>query len=189
MTGSPAPPATRLVIASTWDGVALPESERVVVSLGAQGARLKIEVHAPFHGDPPPPHVAGPTPALWEHEVVELFVLGTPRPGTPPPYTELELGPHGHHLVLRLAGARQLVDDQLPLDYRATIDATAPEAHWRGVALLDPVYLPPPPHRVNAYAIHGVGAQRRFLALHPVPGPRPDLHQLERFQPLQLPAG
>ena len=187
MTGSPAPPATRLVIASTWDGVALPGSEHVVVELSAQDSRLRIAVRAPYHGDPPPPHPAGPTPALWEHEVVELFVLGTSRAGAPLPYTELELGPHGHHLVLRLAGERKLVDDRLPLDYGTEMDADATVPHWRGVALLEPAYLPPPPHRVNAYAIHGVGEQRRFLALYPVPGAQPDFHQLDRFQPLRLP--
>ncbi|MFH2007090.1 MAG: hypothetical protein ABI333_10935 [bacterium] len=187
MSGRSPLPETRLVIASTWDGVALPQSERVILGLGSDGARLRITVDAPFHADPRPPHPAGPTPTLWEHEVVELFVLGTPPPGAPPPYTEVELGPHGHHLVLRLGGVRQLVDELLPLDFRAEVDAAGPSPRWRGVALLEPTFLPPPPHRVNAYAIHGTGDGRRFLALHPVPGAQPDFHRLDRFERLRLP--
>ena len=114
---------------------------------------------------------------LWEHEVVELFVLG---PGET--YTEIEVGPHGHHLVLQLAGRRQVLARELPLEL--TIKHT--QRRWTAVAELPLVLLPPTPWRGNVYAIHGLGAKRRFLAGWPVPGPHPDFHRLEHFRPLPL---
>ncbi len=48
-------------------------------------------------------------------------------------------------------------------------------------------WLPPGPHRVNAYAIHGVGAARRYLAWAPSEGEGPDFHRLEAFRPAVLP--
>ena len=118
---------------------------------------------------------------LWDFEVVELFVVG---PGAEPLYTEIELGPHGHHLLLLLRGVRKIVAMGLPLAYRAHIEGTT----WRAQALLPRQLLPPPPHRLNAFAIDGVGRERRYLATHPVPGPEPDFHRLHLFPP-HSPAG
>ena len=58
---------------------------------------------------------------------------------------------------------------------------------WRGEALLPYRWLPPGPHRVNAYAIHGVGEARRHLAHAPLPGEKPDFHQVESFVAAVLP--
>ncbi len=138
---------------------------------------LRIVVSAPFHHDPPPPGEPGPTDRLWEHEVVELFVAGRDDR-----YTEVELSPWGHHLVLRLQGIRHVVDAQLPLAFRARQCG----ARWIGAARLDRELFPPPPWRANAYAIHGEGAARRFLAATPLPGEQPDFHQPERFPNLPL---
>ena len=44
--------------------------------------------------------------------------------------------------------------------------------------------LPPDLCAANVYAIHGQGPSRRYLAWHPVPGPAPDFHRLDRFPPL-----
>jgi hypothetical protein len=49
--------------------------------------------------------------------------------------------------------------------------------------------VPEGPWRFNAYAIHGVGAARRYLAHFPVPGPRPDFHRLECFGALEATPG
>jgi hypothetical protein len=46
--------------------------------------------------------------------------------------------------------------------------------------------LPPGLGRVNAYAIHGQGANRRYLAAYSVGGTAPDFHRLDRFVPLTL---
>ena len=166
----------RAVIRTTWDGVPA-EAESVALSLTIDAFSLRVEVDAPYHGDPPPAGPPGPTWALWEHEVVELFVAG---PGER--YTEIELGPHGHHLVLRLVGRRNIVERCLPLAFDARILGT----RWRGLATLPLTLLPPGPHTMNAYAIHGAGTRRRYLALHPVPGDAPDFHRLECFRELAL---
>ncbi|PKN56886.1 MAG: hypothetical protein CVU56_13665 [Deltaproteobacteria bacterium HGW-Deltaproteobacteria-14] len=159
-------------VAHTWDGAPIPAGERAHIRVTALPRHLRLDVDAPFFGDPPPPGPPGPTGALWEHEVVELFLLG---PGER--YTEVELGPHGHHLVLRLEGRRNPVATLLPLDFTARVGG----ARWRGVAELPVALLPPGPLLVNAYAIHGVGPARRHLAMTPVPGPAPDFHRIDAF--------
>jgi hypothetical protein len=170
-------PLVELVVGSTWDGRSIAAEELVRVRLSLTAGDLRIVVSAPFHGDPPPPGVPGPTDRLWEHEVVELFVAGEDDR-----YTEVELSPWGHHLVLRLHGVRRVVGVELPLAFRARRCG----ARWVGVARLDRELLPDPPWRANAYAIHGNGATRRYLAATPMPGERPDFHQPDRFPLLPL---
>lgn len=175
----------RLIVASTWDGAPIPPREQARVSLWMNDASLHIEVDAPFHDDPPPPGSPGPCDELWTHEVVELFVVGEASEDVAPRYTEIELSPHGHHLALELIGVRQVARAKLPLEYRASIAAA--RDRWRGRARLDRTLLPPPPHRLNACAIHGQGAARRYLAVAPVPGPTPDFHRLDGFPPATIP--
>ncbi|MCB9729428.1 MAG: hypothetical protein H6746_13235 [Deltaproteobacteria bacterium] len=173
----PAHATARWEIGRTWDGEDLPEAERATVSAWLEGDALHVEVDAPYAGDPAPPGPPGSTPALWEHEVVELFLLGEGAR-----YTELELGPHGHHLVLQLAGRRQVVAQGLPLRYEARIVGD----RFTGRARLDAALLPPGPHRANACAIRGLGARRRFMSAWPLPGDGPDFHRLECFRPTTL---
>jgi hypothetical protein len=167
-------------IKQTWDGVPIPDAERahVWLQLSATGD-LTITIDAPFHADPSPPTPPGQTPKLWEHEVVEVFIAGDAAH-----YTEVELGPHGHFLALRLRGCRQPYDWPALKGYEAQIDAAL--GRWRGRAVLDAAHLPSGAWRGNAYALHGEGTRRRYLAAHPVPGAQPDFHQLARFVPLSL---
>lgn len=168
-------------IDTTWDGKAVHAEERVVLDLTREtcesgaGADWIFELDAPFHGDPPPPVPAGPTRGLWNHEVVELFLLAPPDH-----YLEIELGPHGHHQALELRGVRRPVREGLPLDFRATID----RSRWRGRARIPQALVPDGVARLNAFAIHGLGEHRRHLAFRPVPGPEPDFHRLEHFADL-----
>ena len=174
-----------LIVASSWDGRPLPPEEHARLRLRLTGRHLRIALSAPFHDDPPPATEPGPTAGLWEHEVVELFIAGTPNddePGSGVPYTEVELGPWGHHLVLRLRGVRHVVEQGLPLAFRSWRRG----GRWWGAARLDCGLLPPPPWRVNAYAIHGVGDERRYAAATPLPGEQPDFHQPQHFAPLPL---
>ncbi len=162
-----------LRVGSTWDGAPCRPDEVATVALEDTPDGLRVSIEAPFHGDPAPTAPPGPLWGLWEHEVVELFVLGAGDR-----YTELELGPHGHHLLLRLEGRRNPVETLLPVDAHW-------ERHggrWRATTVLAPAVLPPRPWRLNAYAIHGTGAERRYLAWAPVPGPQPDFHRLEHFR-------
>jgi hypothetical protein len=168
-----------LAIDATWDGKYVDfDTEGVQILLDDGGDALKVSVDAPFHGDPAPAAPPGPTDGLWDHEVVEVFIAGFGAG-----YTEIELGPHGHHLVLRLRGVRDVIARCIPIAYSAKVRGD----RWEGEALIPHALLPPGPHRVNAYAIHGVGAQRRYLALAEVPGDKPDFHQPHRFAAIDLP--
>lgn len=160
------------VVAQRWDGRRAPSAEWVRFELEVEGPDLVVRVEAPFHGDAPPPHAPGSTPGLWEHEVVELFLLGPDDR-----YLELELGPHGHFLVLELHGVRNIVREHAVLDYRALIEGE----DWYGVARVPLDWLPPGLDRLNAFAIHGPPGARQHLACRGAPGPRPDFHRLETF--------
>lgn len=174
--------AVTLVIGRTWDGALLAEAGRTTLRIGFDADRLRIDVDAPFSGDPAPSGPAGATERLWEHEVVELFVVAEAEDGQPVRYTEIELSPHGHHLVLRLVGVRNIVEQCLPIDYATSV---GPE-RWRGTAHVARALLPERPVRCNAYRVAGVGPARRWEAMVAVPGERPDFHRLERFAPWPL---
>lgn len=168
----------QLRIANTWNGSPLAAPDHVVLDLGLSSAGdLLVAVDAPFHGDPAPPGPPGPTPRLWEHEVVELFLLG-PGPG----YLEVELGPHGHHLVLQLEGVRRVARDALAIAWTPLLHA----GRFTGVAQVPAALLPPRPWRANATAIHGPATARRYASAVPLPGALPDFHQPDLFAPLGL---
>jgi len=164
---------TELVIRHLWDGS--PVSDGPVVRFDFGSGELVVDVDAPFHADPPPTGPAGPRPGLWEHEVVELFLLGDEQR-----YFELELGPHGHHLALCLAGVRNVRRMGMPLAFSARIAG----ARWSGRARVPLEWLPSGLSRVNAYAIDGLGPQRRYWAWQPGGHATPDFHRLELFAPL-----
>jgi hypothetical protein len=173
---------TSLRVDRTWSGEPLEPEHHAELSLKAAKGGLLLIVDAPFQGDRPPHGPPGSTPALWEHEVVELFVAGEGA-ADEVEYLEVELSPHGHHLVLLLAGVRRVVEAGLGLDYRAAIEGD----RWRGEAWLPRSWLPPPPHRAAAFALHGTGGRRRYLSSLPLPGDRPDFHQPHRFPRIHLP--
>lgn len=166
-----------LVVGRTWDGEALPPELRTNLRIGWEGDDLSIEVDAPYGGSPPPAGPPGPTDKLWEHEVVELFVLGADQH-----YTEIELSPHGHHLGIRLEGIRNRVVVGFPIRFDAQITGD----RWHGVARVARSLLPDPALKCNAYRVSGVAPDRRYDAMVAVPGERPDFHRLERFAPWSL---
>ena len=167
-----------LPVEHTWDGRAVERSRQARVVLASEPGVLVIRADSPLGEDPPPPSPPGPTDHLWEHEVVELFVVGPDDR-----YTEIELGPWGHHLVLRLHGPRQVLSRCLPLDYRCQVQG----ARWSGEARLDRALLPAGPHRVNAFAIRRLDGERQLFAWSPVPGDRPDFHRIGLFPSVELP--
>ncbi len=166
-----------LLIDKTWDGRPAGPDEAARVEIAARRGRVIVGVDAPFHGDPPPASAPGPTDRLWEHEVVEVFFLGRDEA-----YLEIELGPHGHHLVLELRGVRRVVRSGLPLDYESRIHGP----RWSGSAEFPRTWLPAGLDRGNAFAMHGAGDARRHLAAYPVPGDSPDFHRLSCFGALCL---
>ena len=170
--------AIRLVVANSWDGIPVTADERVSLRISGFGEFLLLEVEAQFYGDPAPPGPVGSTPGLWEFEVVELFICG---PGEQ--YSEFEVGPLGHFLVLRMDGVRNPVEQGLDLQVETAVTGD----RWRGRVMISRRLLPDGPHRLNAYAIHGEGEGRRYLAAVPVPGDGPDFHRLEAFASVVLP--
>lgn len=169
--------ARSLLVAQTWDGRPARRTDWVKLELSVSAEHLCIDVDAPFHGDEPPPVPAGKAPGLWNFEVVELFLLGQDER-----YLEVELGPHGHYLVLELAGRRRVVHEHELLDYRVQREDT----RFFGRAQIPLDWLPPGADRMNAYAIHGPSEAREHLAWRGAPGPKPDFHRLETFGALGL---
>nr|XP_013806998.1 PREDICTED: UPF0462 protein C4orf33 homolog [Apteryx mantelli mantelli] len=169
----------------TWDGIPV-SHEPVTVSLKSGNAGLLMEVSAPFFNDPPAPlgEPGKPFSRLWDYEVVETFFLSDRTEQ----YLEVELCPHGQHLLLLLSGRRRVWKEKLPLEF----EVTRMENKWEGKACLPWNYFPPCIDKFNAFAIHGSGVERKFEALYPVPqhelqeGQKPDFHRLEFFKQLNL---
>lgn len=167
-----------VTVDTRWDGSPADPAETFHVTLRDGGPNLLLLVDAPYHGDPAPDAPAGSLWGLWQDEVVELFVLGLGGR-----YLEVEVGPHGHHIVLQLDGPRNAVATGLPLSVQARIDGD----RWTATASIPRSYLPSAPHRINVTAVHGEGEQRRFLSWVALPGARPDFHQPDVFRPVTLP--
>ena len=157
----------------TWNGLEAMPSETASVSVDEHDTGITLHIDAPYHGDPAPSAQTGSLWELWEWEVVELFILGKDER-----YLEIEVGPHGHYLALRLHGERNIIDHGHTLDVNVTIDGK----RWKGHVDVPNHLLPEKPWRANAYAIHGTGEERRYLASFPVPGPHPDYHRLAFFR-------
>lgn len=167
------------VINTTWDGRALQVSEFVTLtflhSLSTDG-EIVLKLEAPFYGDPAPQSPPGPLFRLWDYEVVEVFILGDGNR-----YLEVEVGPHGHHLVLLLDGYRSAKVHSLDLKYEWQIVNN----RWTGTVFIPAAYFPKGASKLNAYAIHGQGNSRVYSSLFPSETGKyeePDFHRLEYFQ-------
>ncbi len=165
--------------ALTADGDQAEPGEVAEVRLQRSATGVRVDIDAPFHGDPPPPSPIGSTDKLWTFEVGELFIAARTRTGWA--YTELELSPHGHSLALRFIGVR--TPSPLPtlphFDAGTRIDG----ARWRASLELPYDLLPMGPEwHVNACAIHGA-SPRRYLTAHALGTPpgKPDFHRPDHF--------
>ncbi|XP_046355252.2 UPF0462 protein C4orf33 homolog isoform X2 [Haliotis rufescens] len=168
-------------VTTTWDGESVTHPP-VRIKLSAHEDGCLMTVRAPLFNDPPaPPRERGaPVPGLWDYEVVEAFFLNDHDE-----YLEVELCPHGQHLLLLLKGRRNIVQEQLPLQFTANIDGDT----WTGETTLPRSYFPSCVTRFNAYAIHGSGDKRVYEALYPATKGQftdPDFHRLEFFQNIDM---
>ncbi|XP_006873270.1 PREDICTED: UPF0462 protein C4orf33 homolog [Chrysochloris asiatica] len=160
-------------ITKTWNSIQVTHTP---ISLKFKPAiqGLVMEVHAPFFNDPPaPPGTPGQAfNELWEYEVVESFFLNS----LTKLYLEVELCPHGQHLVLLLSDGDAFIKE-LDLQFEANINGD----QWIGTALIPWEYFPPGVDKMNSYAIHGSGTERIYEALYSIPleeieiGQGPDL--------------
>lgn len=171
-------------IRNTWNGQCIDHPPASISLSPALNGDVTLKVFAHFFNSPPkPPNaVAGqPYPELWNYEVAEAFFLNDNNQ-----YVEVELSPHGVHLVLLLNGVRNAVKELLPMTYNATISAD----NWWGEATIPRAYFPPGVTKFNAYAIFNEGEARQYEALYPFnnagPKDQPDFHRLETFQPIDM---
>ncbi|XP_054845463.1 UPF0462 protein C4orf33 homolog [Eublepharis macularius] len=171
-------------IVTTWDSMLVMHAPVTIkFKPGVQG--LVMEVNSLFFDDPPaPPGEPGkPFDGLWDYEVVESFFLNS----TTSNYLEVELCPHGQHLVLRLSGGVCL-EKGLELAFKADINW----GNWNGTAIIPWEYFPPGIDKMNSYAIHGSGIGRMYEALYPIPreeiteGQGPNFHLLRYFRDFSL---
>lgn len=172
-------------IQHTWDSNPV-DHEPIKITFSPGEGGLKMQVFAPFFNDPPGP--AGPPghafPGLWDYEVVEAFFLDS----TTENYLEVEVCPHGQHLILLLSGVGQAFVQQLPMVFDASITGE----RWMGEALIPWGYFPPNVNKMNSYAIHGSGEKRTYEALYSIPkeeiaeGQKPNFHLLQYFQNFRL---
>ncbi|XP_022792991.1 uncharacterized protein LOC111332003 isoform X2 [Stylophora pistillata] len=172
-------------INTEWNGSKINHSP-ITFQISAQDSRtVRISVSGPFFNEPnPPPCNAGAAcDGLWDFEVAEVFFLGEREK-----YLEIELSPHGQHLLLLLNGVRKKFLDKLPINYTATIDRA--KNTWNGTADIPIDYFPPGVRKINAYAIHGSGNQRKYESLYPASADviNPDFHRLEFFKPFDFDA-
>ena len=116
-------------ITKRWDGseLAVPHAGgHAALRLASMGhLGLRISFTAPFYNGALPPPItdasrptAGPVrcDGLWEYECLELFLVAVPpasSEGQGYQYLELEWGPAGHFLALKLAGCRNVFDHML----------------------------------------------------------------------------
>jgi len=169
-------------VATTWDNQTIDHAP-IQVTLSSNGTHVELVAGGPFFDDPPGPD--GPPGEayweLWNYEVAEAFFLGDENR-----YLEVELCPHGQHLLLMLnGGGDQDVADCLPLDFKTSIIGS----NWEGRAYIPAEYFPSNVNKFNAYAIHGSGDARTYEALYPCPYGMydgPDFHRLQYFQPINF---
>ncbi|KAM9330465.1 UPF0462 protein C4orf33 homolog [Gastrophryne carolinensis] len=174
-------------ITTTWDSKNIMH-DPVTITFKSHSDGLLLKVNALFFDDPPaPPGEPGkPFMGLWEYEVVESFFLNSETTQ----YLEVELCPHGQHLVLLLCGVGNAFKTELPLKFEA--DVTSTWGKWYGTALIPWSYFPPGVNMMNSYAIHGSGIGRVYESLYPIPpeeiteGQGPNFHRLEYFKEFTL---
>ncbi|XP_077552707.1 uncharacterized protein LOC144167246 isoform X2 [Haemaphysalis longicornis] len=140
---------------------------------------IPLEMKAAFFDDvcQPPGPAGGSSVYLSQYEVFQIAFVGTEGY-----YTQLEIGPYGHYLVIlgSVSGSflkyflwvdvpnKQM---DLTVSYAANVDRY--RSLWRASLKIPVSYLPPGLKSMNAWAQHGRPSERRVLALYPPPAGSP----------------
>src|SRR5262245_26260658 len=175
-----APQVLTLPIVTQWDGTPCTDVRlHGLVTLSAADAGLCITASVPQQDlrHIPDAPLFSRVANLWEYDVVECFVVGAAH------YLEVELGAGGHFLVLAFALPRVCADAYEALTPQMAFEPSmARGTAWRSSILIPWGMVPVGVKGVNAYIIsHG-----HYLCFHPLPGPRPDFHQPDRFPAVRL---
>ncbi len=175
----------------------LVDSYTIQFSIAQTTGDVVIAIDAPFHNDPKPPHPQGKVDNLYDYEVVEIFIGGFPSTYHDEcPYLEIEVGPHGHYFLAFFLQEADFdnVDTSIDFENRPRTKIDLEKKRWK-CEISVPSFLLPEPMcgedlsvcwRVNAFAIFGEDKNRTYLAYSPVPGEKPNFHQLESFKEIQL---
>ncbi|XP_065643548.1 UPF0462 protein C4orf33 homolog isoform X2 [Hydra vulgaris] len=171
-------------IDTEWDSKPISHLPTKISFTNLNNKFLLVAISAHFFNNPLAPNgrPGSPFPKLYDYEVVEIFFLAENKK-----YLEVEVSPHGQHLVLLLNGSRNIIKEELPLNYTSSIHYES--MSWKGQVEIPLAYMPPDVSLINAYAIHGSGEKRVYEALYSVPQgvyDYPDFHRLEYFKKFSL---
>jgi len=169
-----------LPIVTYWDGTSCANTRlHGVVTLGVEAEGLWITATLPHQACPSVPVLPPCTRVanLWEYDVVECFVVGAEG------YLEVEVSAGGHFLVLDFAAPRVCRNAYEAFVPRMTFEpCLAGKPVWHASILIPWSMMPVPVQGVNAYVI----SRNHYLCYSPLPGPKPDFHQPERFPHVRL---
>jgi hypothetical protein len=166
-----------LPVRTFWDGT--PCSDRLLfgdVRLVRLDAGIEMTARLPHQPHPSIPDAPLGTRVanLWEYDVVECFLVGSDG------YLEIELGAGGHFLALDFSLPRVRRNEYTDWKPKVIYTKDAGDGAWESRILIPNHMVPNGLSAANAFVICG----NSFLCYHPLHGPQPDFHQLDRFPPL-----
>ncbi len=173
------PDALSLRITQLWDATTCPDDRlwaQVDLSQSPEGLLVRASAPLLHEQSVPEAPMGSRVDKLWEHDVVELFLVG---PGHE--YLELELGAGGHFLVLGFSSMRKQSNTYEKFHPIVRFERTA-EKMWMSELILPWKMIPENLRALNAFAIQA----GQFMAHTPVPGDKPDFHQPDYFSAVTL---
>jgi len=190
-------------IKTDWTGDALGSVDQYSLSMSIRKGDLELNIDAPFYDDAPPivSNTKIATMGLWDYELVEVFIAsGAEGLGNKEtPYIEIGLGPRGHWYMLSFQGEQEWEsrDETMVFERMPIVQIDREKMRWSARVFLPFFLLPEPGEdtqdalkliwKMNFCAIHGNGEKRKYLShAAPLPGTRPNFHQLSSFVPLVL---
>ena len=162
-----------------WNGGACPDDRLwAELKLSKKPTGLRVRVSSPMLHEQrvPDAPMGSRVEKLWEHDVVELFLVG---PGHQ--YLELELGAGGHWLLLSFDSIRHRRDSHETFKPIVKFKKTS-EKIWTSEIVIPWKLIPENLRALNAFAIMA----GQFMAMSRVPGKEPDFHQPDAFSKATL---